>query len=295
MSIGLRASTRLAVHRCAAAAVAPSPLPERSADSGRRRSLRRACGTARRPDFRGIWQARDTAYVNIEGHPGGKRHRRLRRASSSIRPMGRFRTNRRRSRSGKRTIERGRRPIRRSSVIKPAFPARLIFRLRCRFFRAPATLRSCTRTIMRSASFTRTRGRTSTARTGGWATRVIDGRATRWLPTSSRSPISCGWTRPETFTAREIHIVERYRMTGADTIEYEARIEDPGRLLDDRGRCGPFLHRVKRAGRADHRGRMPGGRERRAPACVAVRSRESARGGLLEMEDCTLHRTRSAR
>jgi hypothetical protein len=23
------------------------------------------------PDFRGIWQVRDTAYVNIEGHPGG--------------------------------------------------------------------------------------------------------------------------------------------------------------------------------------------------------------------------------
>jgi hypothetical protein len=25
----------------------------------------------------------------------------------------------------------------------------------------------------------------------------------------------------------EIHIIERYRMTGADTIEYVARIEDP--------------------------------------------------------------------
>ena len=24
------------------------------------------------PDFRGIWQVRDTAYVNIEGHPAGK-------------------------------------------------------------------------------------------------------------------------------------------------------------------------------------------------------------------------------
>src|SRR5207247_11006564 len=24
------------------------------------------------PDFRGIWQVRDTAYVNIEGHAGGK-------------------------------------------------------------------------------------------------------------------------------------------------------------------------------------------------------------------------------
>ena len=29
------------------------------------------------------------------------------------------------------------------------------------------------------------------------------------------------------FHSTEIHIVERYRMTGADTIEYEARIEDP--------------------------------------------------------------------
>jgi len=24
------------------------------------------------PDFRGIWQVHDTAYVNIEGHPAGK-------------------------------------------------------------------------------------------------------------------------------------------------------------------------------------------------------------------------------
>jgi hypothetical protein len=29
------------------------------------------------------------------------------------------------------------------------------------------------------------------------------------------------------FHSTEIHIVERYRMTGVDTIEYEARIEDP--------------------------------------------------------------------
>ena len=29
------------------------------------------------PDFRGIWQVRDTAYVNIEGHAAEKRHRRL--------------------------------------------------------------------------------------------------------------------------------------------------------------------------------------------------------------------------
>ena len=29
------------------------------------------------------------------------------------------------------------------------------------------------------------------------------------------------------FHSTEVHIVERYRMTGADTLEYEARIEDP--------------------------------------------------------------------
>jgi len=30
------------------------------------------------------------------------------------------------------------------------------------------------------------------------------------------------------FHTSQIHIVERYRMTGGDTIEYEARIDDPG-------------------------------------------------------------------
>jgi hypothetical protein len=29
------------------------------------------------------------------------------------------------------------------------------------------------------------------------------------------------------FHSTEIHIIERYRMTGTDTLEYEARIEDP--------------------------------------------------------------------
>ena len=138
------------------------------------------------PDFRGIWQVRDTAYVNIEGHPAEKgiaaveeHHRRSARWEDSVQTGGA-------RAAAEQLSEIGRLPIRRSSAIRPVFRARRIFRLRCRFFRAPATLRSSTRRITPFASSIRTLGRTSTAQTGGWATRVTDGTETRWLPTSSR-------------------------------------------------------------------------------------------------------------
>ena len=35
------------------------------------------------------------------------------------------------------------------------------------------------------------------------------------------------WDGAGNFHSTEVHIVERYRMTGADSLEYEARIEDP--------------------------------------------------------------------
>ena len=48
------------------------------------------------------------------------------------------------------------------------------------------------------------------------------------------------------FHSTDIHIVERYRMTGADTLEYEARIED----ASTRGpwRLRTVLYRIKEPG-----------------------------------------------
>jgi hypothetical protein len=44
-----------------------------------------------------------------------------------------------------------------------------------------------------------------------------------------------------------LHIVERYRMTDADTIEYEARIEDPA-VYSQPWTLKTVLERVKRRG-----------------------------------------------
>ena len=49
------------------------------------------------------------------------------------------------------------------------------------------------------------------------------------------------------FHSTEIHIVERYRMTGADTIEYEARIEDPA-VYSKPWTLRTVLHRIKEPG-----------------------------------------------
>ena len=49
------------------------------------------------------------------------------------------------------------------------------------------------------------------------------------------------------FHSTEIHIVERYRMTGMDTIEYEARIEDPG-VYSKPWTLRTTLYRIKESG-----------------------------------------------
>jgi hypothetical protein len=49
------------------------------------------------------------------------------------------------------------------------------------------------------------------------------------------------------YHSTEIHIVERYRMTGADTIEYEARIEDPV-VYTKPWTLRTILHRIKEPG-----------------------------------------------
>jgi hypothetical protein len=49
------------------------------------------------------------------------------------------------------------------------------------------------------------------------------------------------------FHSPDVHIVERYRMTSADTIEYEARIEDPN-VYTSPWTLRTVLERVKRPG-----------------------------------------------
>jgi hypothetical protein len=178
------------------------------------------------PDFRGIWQARGTAYVNLEGHAGGKGVA----ASPSVvvdPPDGKI-------------------PYRQDALAKrdanyrvrgTADPS-----LRCYQAGVPrATYLPTPLQILQSP--------------GNFAIVYQENHAFRVFYPESRPHFAAadfwmGDTRyrwdGDTLVADvvaltdqmwmdqagnhhspDVHIVERYRMTGADTIEYQARIEDP--------------------------------------------------------------------
>ena len=58
---------------------------------------------------------------------------------------------------------------------------------------------------------------------------LATGKATRWLSTpriSSTGPTTSG-RAPGRGTSETLHLVERFRRTDADTIEYSIKVEDP--------------------------------------------------------------------
>ena len=180
------ATTGLAFRSILAGVTMATLIPGSGAQTAARQTaFSSARWTGKTPDFRGIWQVHDTAWVNIEGHPAGNGIA----AGKSIivaPPDGnRAATSLRRSGNGRRTSELKQQPIRLSSAFSRVFPAPRTFLLLFRFFKAPATLPSSIRRIMPSAYSIRTRGLTSTAPIGGWATPVTGGRETPWLPTWS--------------------------------------------------------------------------------------------------------------
>ena len=61
---------RLAMGIVAAAVLAVAVAAQ--GPTGRRSFTPARLWDGKTPDFRGIWQVRDTAYVNIEGHPAEK-------------------------------------------------------------------------------------------------------------------------------------------------------------------------------------------------------------------------------
>ena len=178
------------------------------------------------PDFRGIWQARGTAYVNVEGHSGGKGLA----ASPSIviDPPG------------------GRIPYRPEALARRqenfANRATADPSLKCYQAGVPrATYLPTPLQILQSP--------------GNFAIVYQDNHAFRVFHPDTRPHFaSTDWWMGDTryrwegdtlvadvvaltdqlwfdqagnFHSTEVHIVERYRMTGPDTLEYEARIEDP--------------------------------------------------------------------
>ena len=91
--------------------------------------------------------------------------------------------------------------------------------------------RSCTSTRTCSATYTSTASIRQGPSSGGWGTPAHIGRATHWSWTSFTSRIRPGLTGRETFTARNLHVVERYTLTGPAHMLYEATIEDPKVVL----------------------------------------------------------------
>ena len=60
----------------------------------------------------------------------------------------------------------------------------------------------------------------------GWAIRAAIGTATRWWWTSPTYNDKTWFDMAGDFHSDALHVVERYRMTDPDTIQYEATMED---------------------------------------------------------------------
>ena len=65
------ASTRLALRSTLAGVMMATLIPGTGGQTAARQTAFSPArlGDGQTPDFRGIWQVHDTAYVNIEGHP----------------------------------------------------------------------------------------------------------------------------------------------------------------------------------------------------------------------------------
>ena len=178
------------------------------------------------PDFRGIWRARGTAYVNLEGHPGARGIA----ASASIivdPPAGKI-------------------------PYKPEALAKRDENYRARATADPSL--KCYQAGVPRATYLATPLQILQS-PGNFAIVYEENHAFRVFHTNDRPHFDAtDWWMGDTryrweddtlvadvvalidqlwldhagnFHSAEFHVVERYRMTDADTLEYEAWIEDP--------------------------------------------------------------------
>ena len=178
------------------------------------------------PDFRGIWRARGTAYVNLEGHPGGNGV--AASASIVVDPPG------------------GKIPY------KPEALARRDENYRARATADPSL--KCYQAGVPRATYLATPLQILQS-PGNFAIVYEENHAFRVFHTDDRPHFDAAdWWMGDTryrwegdtlvadvvaltdqlwldqagnFHSTEFHVVERYRLTGPDTLEYEAWIEDP--------------------------------------------------------------------
>jgi hypothetical protein len=222
------ASARLALRSTLAAVMTATLIPVAGAQTAARKT---ALSPARlwdgqTPDFRGIWQVHDTAYVNIEGHPAAKGIA----ASKSI-------------------------------IVEPSdgkIPYKSEgLRQRQENYRSQATADpslKCYQASVPRATYLPTPLQILQS-PGNFAIVYQDNHAFRVFHPDTRPHFdSTDWWMGDTryrwegdtlvadvaaitdeawldqagnFHSTEVHIVERYRLIGRDALEYEARIEDP--------------------------------------------------------------------
>ena len=235
------------------------------------------------PDFRGIWRATGTAYVNLEGHPGGNGLA----ASASIivdPPDGKI-------------------------PYKPEARAQRDENYRARATADPSL--KCYQAGVPRATYLATPLQILQS-PGNFAIVYEENHAFRVFHTDDRPHFDAtDWWMGDTryrwegdtlvadvvalidqlwldqagnFHSTEFHVVERYRLTGADTLEYEARIEDPV-VYSRPWTLRTVLQRVKEPGARIIEDECLDDDERRSPSHLAVRSQEPPEVRLLALED----------
>jgi hypothetical protein len=198
------------------------------------------------PDFRGIWQVRGTAYVNIEGHPAEKGVA----AAKSI------------------VVD----PPNGNIPYKAVALARREENYKSRTTADPST--KCYQAGVPRATYLATPLQILQS-PGNFAIVYQENHAFRVFHPESRPHFdNTDWWMGDTryrwegdtlvadvvaqtdeawldqagnFHSPDVHIVERYRLTGADTLEYEAQIEDPG-VYTRPWTIRVVLYRVKQPG-----------------------------------------------
>ena len=242
------AAARLALRCALAIALMATIIPGAGAQTGARQSTFSPARLwdGKTPDFRGIWQVRDTAYVNIEGHPGEKGVG----ASKGI------------------IVE----PASGKIPYKPDALKQQQENYKARATADPSL--KCYQASVPRATYLPTPLQILQS-PGNFAIVYQDNHAFRVFHPDTRPHFdSTDWWMGDTryrwegdtliadvaavtdqawldqagnFHSTEAHIVERYRLIGADALEYEARIEDPV-VYSIPWTIRTVLYRVKQAG-----------------------------------------------
>ena len=219
---------RLALGAAIVASIVAMLAVESGAQTGRRTApySPRRLWDGKTPDFRGIWQTRGTAHVNIEGHPGGNGLAPspsliVDPADGKIPYKPEALARRRENYRNRATADPS------SKCYQAGVPRATYVAMPLQILQSPGNFAIVYQENHAFRVF-HPEGRPHFDATDWW---MGDTRY-RWdgdtLVADVAAMTDLAWLdQAGHFHSTEFHVVEKYRMTGANTIEYEARIEDP--------------------------------------------------------------------